>query len=386
MTGEHLQPIASTDVTALSSRTRQIARGVWRLASARMTAGNRVRLLHDGPETFDTMIGAIESAREQVVLESYIVRPDAVGRRFSETLRSVAERGVRVRMLVDGIGSRSTPRRFWDELRVGLVDVRIFNRIGWRPWFGLVPRDHRKLLVVDERIGFTGGFGLGEEWDPARPESGPPRQWRDTAVEIDGPAARDMHRAFERMWERTARRSASAPPLEEHLNRPGPPLTDGGALVAIVEGEPWKLRVARGLQVQSVLAERSIWIATAYFIPSFVEIEGLTGAARDGVDVRLLLPSKNDHPWVTRLARRFYPNLLRSGVRIWEWGGVMMHAKTTVVDGRWVRVGSTDLNPLGFAVNYELDAIIDDPDLGEDAEAMFLADLERSREIVAESV
>src|SRR5690606_22061314 len=132
---------------------------------------------------------------------------------------------------------------------------------------------------------------------------------------------------------------------------------------------------------QGALAQCSIWIATAYFRPSFAESEGLTGAARDGVDVRLLLPNENDHPWVTRLARRFYPRLLRSGVRIWEWGGPMMHAKTAVVDGRWVRVGSTDLNPMGFAVNYELDALIEDSALSRDAEEMFLADLERSREI-----
>jgi phosphatidylserine/phosphatidylglycerophosphate/cardiolipin synthase-like enzyme len=107
----------------------------------------------------------------------------------------------------------------------------------------------------------------------------------------------------------------------------------------------------------------------------------LNGAARDGVDVRILLPSRNDHPWVSLLARRYYRRLLTNGVRIWEWQGEMMHAKTSVIDGRWVRVGSTDFNPLGVAINYELDAVIEDAALGQEAERMFLADLDGSREV-----
>jgi cardiolipin synthase len=130
-----------------------------------------------------------------------------------------------------------------------------------------------------------------------------------------------------------------------------------------------------------VAAERSIWIASAYFAPSFSEIEALAGAARDGVDVRILVPSRWDYPWLRFLMTRSYARLLRNGVRIWEWRGEMMHAKTSVVDGRWVRVGSTDLNPLGVAINYEIDAVIEDRDLGAQAEEMFLADLAQSREL-----
>ena len=139
--------------------------------------------------------------------------------------------------------------------------------------------------------------------------------------------------------------------------------------------------MSRALQIQAISARRSIWIATAYFTPSPSEVEALNGAARDGVDVRILVPSRNDHPWVSFLARRYYRRLLTNGVRIWEWQGEMMHAKTSVIDGRWVRVGSTDFNPLGVAINYELDAVIEDPTLGKEAEEMFLADLEGSREV-----
>ena len=139
--------------------------------------------------------------------------------------------------------------------------------------------------------------------------------------------------------------------------------------------------MARALQLQAVSAERCIWIASAYFYPSSAELEALAGAAQDGVDVRVLVPSKYDHPWVRGLTHRVYSRLLRNGVRIWEWNGVMMHAKTSVVDNHWVRVGSTDFNPLGIAINYELDAIIEDYALGQQAADMYLADLERSTEI-----
>jgi len=193
-----------------------------------------------------------------------------------------------------------------------------------------------------------------------------------------------MARAFETMWKRAnfeERRAARRHVVRRARNSGTLPWRAAGAVVGIIEGEPWRLRVARALQIQSVSAERAIWIASAYFYPSNAEIEALCGAALDNVDVRVLVPSSYDHPWVRMLTRSVYKQMLRNGVRIWEWNGVMMHAKTSVIDGRWVRVGSTDFNPLGVAINYELDALIDSPELGKAAEAMFLHDLEQSTEI-----
>ena len=363
------------------------SRGLWRIAAADVSSGNRVALLRDGPATFDAMIALIESAREQVLLESYIVRSDEVGERFAVAMIDAAKRGVRVRLLCDWIGMRGTSRSWIARLRAAGVDVRIFNRLGFRRWFGIVPRDHRKLLVVDDTAGITGGVGLGVEWTTGVQKKRRQR-WRDTAVRIAGPAAVDMSRAFETMWRRAegkerrgSDRLISRKATQTHLD----PATDEPALVGIVEGEPGRLRVARALQMQAVAAERSIWIASAYFVPSFAEIEALAGAARDGVDVRLLVPSRGDHRWIPFLTRRTYRRLLTNGVRIWEWKGEMMHAKTSVVDGRWVRVGSTDFNPLGVAINFELDAVIEDATLGAAAEAMFLADLEMSAEITLRS-
>ena len=177
------------------------ARGLWRIAAADVSSGNRVTLLRDGPATFDAMIALIESAREQVLLESYIVRSDEVGERFAVAMIDAAKRGVRVRLLSDWIGMRGTSRGWIARLRAGGVEVLVFNRPGFRRWFGLVPRDHRKLLVVDDIAGITGGVGLGVEWTTGVQKKRRQR-WRDTAVRISGPAALDMSKAFETMWRR----------------------------------------------------------------------------------------------------------------------------------------------------------------------------------------
>ena len=374
-----IRPVQS----ALPARGPSFARGLWRIATADVSSGNRVRLLHDGPETFDDMLELIRGARESVSLESYIFRSDDVGHRFGDAIMEAAKRGARARILTDWIGARGTSRKFLGQLRKNGVEVRVFNRPGIRAWLGFLPRDHRKLLVVDDSVGITGGVGIGCEWlqGVAKQRSS---RWRDSAIRIEGPAAADMSQAFENMWTRAihrerrgAHRLLKKKTRGAHLD----PDLDAPSLVGIIEGEPWRLRVARALQMQAIAAERSIWIASAYFTPSPAEVEALTGAARDGVDVRILVPSRNDHPWVTMLTRRYYRRLLTNGVRVWEWKGEMMHAKTSVIDGRWVRVGSTDFNLLGVAINYELDALVEDRDIGREAEERFLTDLEHSQEV-----
>ena len=362
------------------------ARGLWRIAAADVSSGNNVSLLQDGLATFDAMCIAIESAQESVVLEAYILRSDDVGHRIGDALIGAAQRGVTVRVLSDWIGMRGIQWSFITGLKKAGIQHRVFNPPGLRPWFGLIPRDHRKLLVVDSSVGITGGVGIGNEWmGKTKWRRG---HWRDTAVRIEGPAANDMQQAFDAMWERAYKRERRG---SHRLTRRAArgahldPATAAPSLVGIIEGAPLRMRIARALQMQAISAERSIWIANAYFVPSPSEVESLLGAARDGVDVRVLVPARNDHRWVTFLTRRYYRRLLTNGVRIWEWKGTMMHAKTSVVDGRWVRVGSTDFNPLGVAINYELDAVIEDASLGAQAEEMFLADLEASREITMRS-
>ncbi len=352
-----------------------------------MSSGNRVHLLHDGPETFDAMIALIESATESVSLESYIFRSDEVGTRFATALKAAAARGVGVRVITDGIGGRGMAHGFVRDLRQHGVDLRVFNRPGLRRWLGMIPRDHRKLLVVDDAAGITGGVGIGREWMTGVQRMGRSR-WRDTALRVAGPTAVDMGDSFDTMWRRVTGERVKR---VRHL-RPTArgayldPATHEGALVGIIEGEPWRMRAARALQMQAISAERSIWLASAYFVPAWSELEALTGAARDGVDVRILVPSRNDHRSVTLMTRRYYRRLLTNGVRIWEWQGEMMHAKTSVIDGSWVRVGSTDINFLGTAINYELDAVVQDHALAYEAQQMFLDDLRQSKEVTLGTV
>jgi len=357
------------------------SRALWRIASADVSCGNVVTLLRDGPSAFDAMLALIDSAKETLDFEGYIFRRDEIGDRFVKAFVDAAERGVKVRVLIDWLGRLPTPWSYFKQMVRDGLEVRLFNPPGLRAWLGFLPRDHRKVLVADGKSGITGGIGIGLEWKHGmiRRRRSP---WRDTAVRIDGDAVKDLQQAFERMWARSRgkrgpRQRLMRAPTSSFLNTRLHP----GSLVGIIEGEPWRLRVARSLQIQSVAAEKSIWIASAYFMPSWSEIEALSGAARDGVDVRVLVPSRYDHFWLRGLMSTSYQRLLRNGVRIWEWRGEMMHAKTSVVDGRWIRVGSTDFNPLGIALNYELDAVIEDPALGAVAESMFLEDLERSREL-----
>jgi len=384
---DHEAPsVPSTAAPALPARGEpSFARALWRIGAADVSPGNQVTLYADGDTTFDAMIELIEAAKVSVALESYILRNDSVGQRFAAALATAAASGARVRVLGDWVGMWGTSSRFLRGLRARGVEVRVFSPPGFRPWLGLVPRDHRKLVVVDGRAGVTGGIGIGEQWQHGLivKRRSP---WRDRCVRIEGPAASDMERAFEHMWRRA---SGQRPAREERRLRRRPrnahldPATAAPSLVGIVEGEPGRMRVARALHLQAAAAERSIWLAGAYFVPSFAEVDALSGAARDGVDVRLLVPGRNDHPWVGSLTRRYYRPLLRNGVRIWEWRGDMMHAKTSIVDGRWTRVGSTDFNPLGVAINYELDAFIEDANVAAAAAEMFLGDLEQSLEVHA---
>ncbi|MCC6928154.1 MAG: phosphatidylserine/phosphatidylglycerophosphate/cardiolipin synthase family protein [Gemmatimonadaceae bacterium] len=372
---------APASLPPTAERTRTFARGLWRIAAADVSADNRVQLLADGATTFDAMIAAIGEASTRVDFEGYIFRDDEVGVRFKEALIEAAMRGVQVRLLVDWVGRMGTPLRFFGEMAKHGVVVKLFSPPGFHRWGGILPRDHRKLVVADGAVAVTGGIGIGREWKHGvlRRKRSP---WRDTAVRIAGPAAVDMQDSFERMW---ARAHQGRPKGVRLIRRPSAshldPQVDPPSLVGIVEGEPGRMRASRGLQMQALNAERTIWIASAYFAPSLGMVEALAGAARDGVDVRILVPSRYDHPWLRTIISPFYSRLFKHGVRIWEWRGEMMHAKTNVVDGRWVRVGSTDFNLLGVAINYELDAVIEDATLGEQAEAMFLEDLHRAREI-----
>ena len=335
--------------------------------------GNQIRLQFEGSASFDAWLEAIDGARRFVYFENYVVRDDRVGRAFREALIAKAHQGVPVLVVHDWLGCWATPRRYWKPLRDAGVQVRAFNRpsLAIGDPLGVLQRDHRKLVVADGEVAFVGGFCIGEEWTGSR--SRPP--WRDTGVEIRGPAAHSAALAFERLWGEIGEPSFLAATLS-------PPPDEGPTPVWLIEGEPGKARVYRTLHLAATRARSRIWVTDAYFVAPRSVTEALSAAARQGVDVRILVPSHNNWPLVGSLSRGGYRSLLENGVRIFEWQGPMIHAKTAVVDGSWSRVGSSNLNSASLMGNWELDVGVLDPDLAGQLEGLFLADLASAREIV----
>jgi cardiolipin synthase A/B len=335
--------------------------------------GNSLSLQFEGSSTFEAWIEAIDSAKRFVYFENYLVRDDRVGRAFREALIKKARDGVPVYLVYDWLGCWATSNSYWKPLKQAGVKVLAFNRpaLGLGNPFGVLQRNHRKLVVIDGEIAFVGGFCLGDEWAGTAKEA----PWRDTGVEIRGPAALAAARAFESVWNQSGEPLflASAVPEAEPA---------GDTPVWLIEGEPGKTRVYRTLHLAAARARDRLWITDAYFVAPRSISEALGAAAQQGVDVRILVPAHNNWPLVGSLSRGGYRFLLESGVRIFEWQGAMIHAKTSVVDGLWCRVGSSNLNSASLMGNWELDVGVLDRSLAGQLEGLFLADLASSSEIV----
>jgi len=355
---------------------REYAAGAFsRAAGAPLVHGNKVKLLRDATENYPAWLQAIGTATRTIHFESYIIHADDIGQQFREALAAKAREGVRVRLIYDWLGSmRHAPHRFWTSLRRAGIEVRCFNPPRLDSPMGWLRRDHRKMLSVDGRVGFVSGLCVGRRW-VGRPEQGI-EPWRDTGVEITGPAVTDLEDAFAHMW---ALLGVPIPvaDLVGESNR-----TVGDVALRVVASYPNMAGLYRFDQLIAALAQRSIWLADAYFLGTAPYLQALRGAALDGVDVRLLLPQASDVPIVRSLSRTGYRTLLEAGVRIFEWNGPMMHAKTAVADGRWTRVGSTNLNLASWLGNWELDVVAEDESFAEEMEKMYLEDLARSTEIV----
>lgn len=344
-----------------------------RAAGSRSVPGNAIHLQFEGTVTFEEWIEAIQGARSHVHFENYILRDDPVGRRFRDALIERARAGVQVRVLHDWFGCWATPRRYWRPFREAGVEVRAFNPPAPTDPLGILQRDHRKLICVDGRKAFVGGLCIGEEW------SGnahlPP--WRDTGIEIRGPAALAADQAFERIWREAGGTIPEAIAADPSLGE-----AVGSVPVWLIEGVPFHTRVYRVAQMMATGARERIWITDPYFVAPRPVADALAAAARDGVDVRILVPAHNNWPWVGSLSRGGYRSLLEAGIRIFEWQGPMIHAKTAVVDGTWSRVGSSNLNAASLLGNWEIDVAVRDPGLARQLEGLFLADLASAVEIV----
>lgn len=361
----------------LGHAVQSVESAINRAAGGRPVPGNGARLLIDGPDAYAAMLDVIARAERWVHFENYIIRDDSAGRRFAEHLVERARAGVQVRLLYDWFGSFTTRRRFWRAIRDAGVEVRAFNPPRPIEIVANFSRNHRKLVVADGCRAVLGGLCIGCEWTG---EGEPPRQpWRDTAVALDGPAAAVLDQAFARTWQLAGgivpdhERSAEVAPV-------------GAAEVRVVAGEPGRERAYRLIELLAAGSVERLWITDAYLVAPPRLFQALRDAAEDGVDVRLLVPGTSDLPLVRNLTRIGYRDLLRAGVRIWEWDGPMLHAKTIVVDGRWVRIGSSNLNPSSLLGNYELDVLIEDPTMADALERQFRLDVARSREVARRPV
>jgi cardiolipin synthase A/B len=365
-------------VTSVEGTAEQtVASAINRAAGGRPIPGNQVTLLIDGPDAYRTMLQLISQASRWIHLENYIIRSDAVGRRFAELLAQRAREGVHVRVLHDAVGSLYTSRKFWGRLRDAGVEVRSFHPLRPLDIVGNFARNHRKLLVADGSVAVMGGLCIGCEWTGEDIRGGQP--WRDTAVEIAGPAAAVLDQAFARTW--TV--AGGNLPDNDVAGRVTP---QGDAEVRVIAGEPGRERTYRVTELLAAGAIDRLWITDAYLVAPPRLFQALRDAARDGVDVRLLVPGSSDLPFIRNLSRIGYRDLLRSGVRIYEWDGPMLHAKTVVADIRWVRVGSSNLNASSLLGNYELDVLIEDHALAGAMDRQFRLDIARSREVTRRPV
>ncbi len=347
-----------------------------RAGGAPLVGGNSVRILEDAAENFPAWREAIGTATRSIFLESYIFGDDAVGREFRDLLAERARAGVAVRVLHDWLGSPGkASRRFWRPLAAAGAEIRVFNPPRFDSPLGWMSRDHRKAIAVDGRVAFVTGLCVSAAW-LGRPEKNR-EPWRDTGVEIRGPAVADVERAFAQVWE------AVGPPLSPgELTDPGTIPPAGEIALRVVASAPTTAGLFRLDQLVAALARKRLWLADAYFVPITPYVEALRAAAKDGVDVRILIPGASDIPVLSPLSRSGYRSLLEAGVRLFEWNGTMMHAKTAVADGVWARVGSTNLNLASFVGNYELDVAIEDAGVAAAMEEMYRRDLARATEIV----
>ncbi|HEY7983142.1 MAG TPA: phospholipase D-like domain-containing protein [Ktedonobacterales bacterium] len=331
--------------------------------------GNRLQIFSYGEDLYNAMFAAIEGARAFIFLESFIWKDDAIGQEFKERLARKAREGVRVCVIFDRFGNLVVPaefKRFPPEIEV--LEYSGFNL----PWHFVDPRkyalDHRKLLVVDGAIGFLGGYNIGALYAT---------QWRDTHLRIEGPEAADLAQSFVDFWDR-------ARPAAKRLGR-NFPLRFEPAVQYCTNDAARLIFPIRDMYIEAIdRAQRHIYITNAYFIPDGALLRALLDAARRGVAVQVLLPWASNHILADWLARGFFTDCLRGGIRIFGYKGVMIHAKTATIDGEWSTLGTANLDRLSEVGNHEINIQVYDPAFAREMEAIFACDKTNAFELTAE--
>lgn len=360
---------------------------------APLVAGNKVILLDDGPTTMTAMMNAIRDARDHINLETYIFEADEIGNALADLLIQKQSAGVQVNLVYDSVGALGTPAEFFEHLRTAGINVLEYNPVNplkaQRNW-EINQRDHRKLLIVDGKVAFTGGVNISKVYgkssilnskrkkNPAdnTGEAG----WRDTHMQIEGPVVADFQKLFLDTWQR---KTGQSPPDARYF----PPLKPAGmalvrAIGSISEREDYSIYKTYISALAN--ADKYVHLTTAYFVPDRQIVQAITDAARRGVEVRMIFPSFSDHSFVLSASRSYYEELLAAGVKVYERNVALLHAKTAVIDGVWSTIGSTNIDMRSFLHNDELNAVILNVEFAERMNALFQHDLSESTEITAE--
>jgi cardiolipin synthase len=357
-----------------SADLRQVAEQMFaRAAGAPLVGGNAVRVLRDAGENYPAWLSAITAARQSILFENYILADDRIGREFVAAMAERARAGVAVRLIYDWMGALGvgTLRLLQPLIEAG-GQVRCFNKPRFDSPFGWLTRDHRKMVAVDSEVGYVTGLCVSDKWCGDAQRGIAP--WRDTGIEIRGPVVANIERAFAQTWAATGEGTLDVMPVT------APPA--GDVMLRVLASEPNIAGLYRLDQMIAALARETLWLTDAYFVGIAPYVQALRAAAHDGVDVRLLVPGTSDIPFVGQVSRSGYRPLLEAGIRVFEWNGAMLHAKTAVADGRWARVGSTNLNVASWIGNYELDIAIEDQACAGVMQQMYEDDLGNATEIV----
>ncbi len=371
----------SVDPTDILGRHTAVVESV---TESPLTKGNKVTLLADGQATYAAMFKALQNAKDHINLESYIIEDDETGRKFADLLLQKQAEGVQVNLIYDSMGSMNTPASFFHRLRgcgIQVVGFNPINPLKAREEWGLTHRDHRKILIADGKVAIIGGINISEVYSSSplkrKQNEKAPIRWRDTDIQIEGPAVAEFQKLFLDTW----------------LKQKGPKLSErnyfpdlkerGTALVRVVGSTPGETnRIPFIMYVSAIaFAAYSIHMTNSYFIPDDQIVNALTDAAERRVDVKIILPGTTDSQVALYAQRYYYSELLKSGVKLYEHGTSLLHAKTAVIDKVWSTVGSTNMDYLSLLSNDEVNAVILSHEFAVEMEKMFIRDLADSRQI-----
>ena len=350
-----------------------------------LIAGNKVQLLFDGPQTIGAMMDAIRSATNHVNLETYIFDADELGTKFADLLIEKQHQGVQVNIIFDSVGTLGTPTAFFARLRAAGINLTEFNPVNPLKYIGnawrLNNRDHRKILVVDGKIGFAGGVNIAKDYANSslfrsRGRVNQELGWRDTHLRIEGPAVASLQTLFLRTW--ASQRKEDLPDLEYFPALPNA----GNQVLRVIASEPGgNFEIFKAYAVALGQAQKSIHLTVSYFAPDVQILDQILRAARRGVDVEMIFPGVSDASLAFFAGRSFYEDLLAAGVRIFELQASVLHAKTGVIDGAWSTVGSANIDIRSFLHNSEINVVVLDEGFGKAMESAFQEDLKNAKEV-----